>query len=257
MNANDKLKFTVGLELEAACPGRQVKFSIPEGWQHKTDHSVVSHSPGYGTGWTGCEVVSPKLTTVGQLIEDVGSVCEKANQFRYEATPSSGLHVHVGFKGIPDLAAKYRLFRFISCYEELFFQMCQPGAQRQSYCKRLSPHHWEGAKNGQGFNPWTGKDGGENPATRGDRYYWFNGCAMSKHGTIEFRIHNGTLEHEVVTEWACLLLAMFDAAVNDKLKLDWNDPAHATAKTLIADLKLNEKTDLVSRLAKSYIIKHS
>jgi hypothetical protein len=39
--------------------------------------------------------------------------------------------------------------------------------------------------------------------SRGDagRYIWCNICSLSSHGTFEIRLHNGTVESDVVTNW--------------------------------------------------------
>jgi hypothetical protein len=85
------------------------------------------------------------------------------------------------------------------------------------------------------------------------KHRWANVKAMFSHGTIEFRCFNGTLDHEEILGWACVLLAMFDSAVNKALKLDWHSPDHASLDQFMIDLQLDD--DKIGKTAKKFLNK--
>lgn len=157
-----------------------------------------------------------------------------------------GLHAHVGFKHIPDLSAKYRLFRLASRYEQHFFDLCRPWQERAAFCQPLQPLHWEAAKTGRGFDAFV-KD-----ARFEDRYWWFNGASMHKHGTIEFRLHNGTLEADEIIGWACLLQCLVRRALDYSSKVDWTPARRGSWSSFQADV-IGHEPDELSTLATRYV----
>lgn len=196
------LPFTAGIEVETSLVSAVP--NLPEGWEQVVDVSC------------GSEFRSKIITTFDELVGQTQQTCAAVSAFGAEITPRCGLHAHIGFKHVADLSAKYRLFRFASRYEEHFFELLSPWHERASYCTRISQPLWTPMRNGGGFNGFA-KD-----ASGTDRYWWFNGASMHRHGTVEFRLHNGTLDARKIIGWACLLQCIFREVVCHNLRVDWN-----------------------------------
>lgn len=217
------LLFSTGIEIETseavACDILQPL--IPTGW-----------TAGYD-GSAGLEVTSPKLTNFDVMATELNRVCSAMRRQGCYIHNKCGLHVHIGFReDIVDLSAKYRLFRFAKAYEALLLRAHAPHDERAHFCRALPQTAWDCVMNGQGFSFWEASIGH-------DRYWWLNGAAMFKYGTVEFRLANGTLDHNEIIDWVCLLQAMFNSVVNCYTKIDWNRPASTSTKQqLIDDLHL-------------------
>lgn len=223
------LPFTVGIEIETG-NGTVPASALPESWLAGTDASC------------GLEFKSGIIKHSAALVDEVTSVCRKLSS-HVRLNSKCGLHVHIGFKGCKDLSAKYRLFRFASRYEEAIFRLVRPSDTRAEYCKRLSLATWECMKTGKGFKGFE----------TGGRYWWFNGQAMEKYGTIEFRIMNGSLNSEEILGWVSFLLCMFNATVNLDVKVPWERPEVETPEELIANLAVDRLPEFGER-ARQFVI---
>jgi hypothetical protein len=251
------LAFPVGIEIETTI-GRVPRNATPASWIHKTDASC------------GLEFASPKIETQDELNE-VNSICEKLGQ-HVRANAACGLHVHVGVNQIKDLSAKYRIFRFMSKYESLFFDLMPPNSIRAHYCQKLTNKEWKALGHGNGFEPFKaptqpidyfhGPERVKEEERRAneliaERRKWFNGQAYHKHGTVEFRLMNGTLDPKEILGWTHLLLAIFSGVVNDNVKVDWNAPkAQITVQHFLEDARVIHQLDYRDR-AIDFVTRHS
>lgn len=214
---------------------------MPHSYEIGSDQSAAI------SGRAGMEFRSIKIEDDDVLFNDTPKACHAINESGCIIHDKCGIHVHVGFKQITDLSAKYRLFRFVSCYEDLFFAMHSPRPSRAHFCTKLSNPLWESFQRGEGFTYW--KDG------ESSRYWWFNGAAMHRHGTVEFRIMNGTLDPNKILGWVAVLACMFDATVKQSVKLPWRDASGRTPQSLIADIKADTNV-MFGDLAKKFIVSH-
>lgn len=117
------------------------------------------------------------------------ALCELLKtKFKVKVNTSCGLHVHFDYskKGLGEaqLAAK-RVAKFIP-----ILALLQPESRRcNSYCKpRVSK-------------------------LRGDRYYAVNMTSYQKHGTIEIRMHSGSVDAAKIQNWVNLLRTIFSTPV--------------------------------------------
>lgn len=222
------LKFPIGIEIETKdnLRGSIYEFDkeLPSNWTRGVDHSNL-------------EFRSNKMTTEEELFISTEKICKALAKYNFRLDPRCGIHIHVGYKHITDLTAKYRLFRFFSCYENVIWKLHSPLETRQMWCKKLMPEHWKSVQSGQAFNAW--KDPHNNYSAPGDsqRFWWFNGEAWFKFGTIEFRLMNASHSHEDILNWVSLLQCIFHATTFGELKMQWQDPAHSTPAQMLKDLK--------------------
>jgi hypothetical protein len=244
-----KLQFTTGIEIETGVQGSLSNSFLPKTWCAGTDVS------------SGLEYRSGIITDSVQLVNEVQQTCQVLDRAGRNIHPKCGLHVHIGFKQIGDLSAKYRLFRFVSVYEHLFFQLVPPWIERAGYCRKLPTSFWTSVQKGEGFQFWLGAaDEGAalNPRaaarrTADTRYWWFNGAAMQRHGTVEFRQMNGTLNADDILGWVAVLQCMFSATTFQQVKLDWGDHQRATVSNLLTDLRVDHN-EIFGQRAKKFII---
>lgn len=225
------LDFPVGVEIETGNPG-YLPNQLPETWCSGYDGSC------------GLEFKSGKIVEVEPLLNEVPQACSTLQHFPVHH--KCGLHTHVGFKQVADVSAKYRVFRFFSCYEDLLYGALPPWAERAHFCTKLPSTAWAMMQNGQGFKFWDGA---------ASRYWWMNGQAMQKHGTIEFRHLNGTVDPHLILGWVGLLQCIFTATVLNDVKLPWRDTCRATKRQLLEDAQVKNHRvfgDLATNLVEQY-----
>ncbi len=223
--------FSTGIEIEAGLRGT-TRFN------QLVAAELASQFADKGEGWvskqdgsSGHELVSGIITSREQLVSQVTTAVELAQRFDLRIHRHCGLHVHVGFKEVyePDLSAKYRLFRFLSCYEEAIFKLWSPWEERANYCQRLRDSHYESVTTGEGLKSLLAEDG---------RYWWVNVKSMVKHGTLEFRIANGSLDVAEITGWVAVLQCIFHAVCRLNVKLPWHEDRSLVQ--LIDDAKFDQ-----------------
>jgi len=237
------LIFATGIEIETGNTSRPLKSQLPETWTQGTDASA------------GLEYRSGKLCTVEDLFQSTTKICAALRNTSHPIHHKCGLHVHIGFKHINDLSAKYRLFRFVSVYEDLILDMHKPWPERAGYCKKLTDNYWNSVRNGQGFGEWETGQEATAGQVRSGRFWWFNGAAMYKHGTVEFRLMNGTLDETEILGWVSLLQCIFIATVKKDVKLEWMDRKRATPRNLIHDC-LADSEPTFGQKAINFVMSH-
>lgn len=118
-----------------------------------------------------------------KLIRDMG----------FRANNSCGVHVHVDGAGIAGVDRNKRaLFRFGKWYEDDMYRLVDPSRRANSYCRPLPNAYL---------------------ASPRERYHWLNLAALTKHGTVEYRLHHGCTIPSRITEWAKLCLKFTEAGI--------------------------------------------
>lgn len=234
-----KLTFPVGIEIETL-RGNYDRSRVPATWEQVEDISC------------GLEFRSGKIETSEALFDEVPQICHMLQDWLV-VDNRCGLHVHLGFKHLQDLTAKYRLGRFLHYYEDLIFSLLAPNPTRARYCQKLPDNMWHGMQNGRGFLPWY--DLTKDPTLGGShRYWWLNANSMHRHGTLEFRVMNGTLYHNQILGWVSLLQCIFDAACLQEVKLEWEAPEtdRLNPNKLLEDCKASTNQEFGTR-AKDFV----
>jgi len=170
-------------------------------WSVKQDCSVNDRE----THLSSCEVVSPILKGRAGL-KAVATAARALREAGAFANASCGLHVHIGAKGmsrdhILSIVRRYANF-------EPSIDRMMPRARRNSqYAHSLNSliEHY-----GQSLaTTVTALMLGNVP---GSRYYRINLVALQRHGTIEFRQHEGTVDADTITNWVLFLLNFVEAS---------------------------------------------
>lgn len=165
-------------------------------WKLTTDSSLRGH---------GYELVSPILQ--GQEgIDRMRTVCAVLVGAGCTVNRSCGFHVHVGLQNMDALSVSRRIIGLYATSEEVFDTLVSASRRRDTnaYCRPMTstvPHL------------------GDLPeaATMADlrricrtRFRKVNVEALWRHGTIEFRHHQGTVDANKATAWVKLCLKIVD-----------------------------------------------
>lgn len=168
-------------------------------WKIVTDYSVC------GRGKMGFELVSPKLQGAEGL-QQVRVVCEVLQRQGVTVNKTCGLHVHHD-------AHDYKEQHFVNLFNlyahaEKALDSVVAKSRRENngpYCLSLK---------------------GRTVSTlRTGRYYKLNLSAFTRHGTVEVRHHQGTVEAEKIVAWVILTQGLVERAKRAvKVHLD---PSHS------------------------------
>jgi hypothetical protein len=169
-------------------------------WVVKDDGSV--HGP-RGSG----ELVSPPLSGVRGLAQ-VKKVCQTILDAGATANSTCGLHVHVDAAGLTgsQMANVVRLYRD---HQSVINQILPTSRHRNRYASPM----------GTGVNACLtqldqarGTTGIRSALNYLNRYLAVNLSAFIRHGTIEFRQHNGTTSPSKILSWIKFCLALVEKA---------------------------------------------
>jgi len=153
-----------------------------------------------------------------RFLNQLGSVMHAINRANGVVNNTCGLHVHVGLQDIKanNVSAtvwKNELGKLIymwSTVEDAFYDLVTDERSRNRYCQRAMSNftYTEAlrlyAAQGNYYHVYN--------ATVGylERYLGFNTQAITKYGTIEFRLHHGSLDRSIVPRWAMLCCAFVE-----------------------------------------------
>ncbi len=156
--------------------------------QHQTHQAWSSV---YDGSVRGAEVVSPILdpirlneaSTVARLLLGAGGKVDR----------TTGFHVHIGAQNLThdNIANWYLNWNLV---HNTIGVLVAPSRLNNSYCKAVSAEH--ATTNAERIR------NGEISDFRGDRYQSFNLQAFDRHGTLEIRLHQGTLNGAKAVAWA-------------------------------------------------------
>lgn len=193
--------------IPARADGRHLSNPRVGEWLAKWDGSV---------GASGCEVVSPVLS--GEAgIEAIEKVCRALVAAGATVNQSCGLHVHVGARDL-DLGAWKRLVKTYAKFEDTIDLLVAPSRRgnRNHYCQSIVRPC--GATTTERVNATMAEIDlardidGIYRALGQSRYRKLNVASFWRHGTVEFRQHQGTVDARKATMWVRFVVAMVEAA---------------------------------------------
>lgn len=161
-----------------------------------------------GSVCNGAEVVSPILDD--SRLNEASKVARILAKAGASVDRSTGFHVHIGFNAFNDASSGESntdaLARFILNYyatHHAIGALVAPSRLRNHFCKVLDRREAEAEAE------WV-RNG--NLSSRFDsRYFSLNLMSLRRHGTIEIRLHQGTLNGVKAIAWAKFIAAMIDA----------------------------------------------
>ena len=188
-------------------------------WKIVTDGSLGNYE-------RGSELVSPILSG-NEGLELVRKAAAVLIQAGCKVSKKCGFHVHVGARG-HGIQFFRNILRLYKKFEPVIDRVLTPSRRSNYYCSsvRFDDRRLEAAT--------TIDDLARDPQLR-DRHRKLNLDAYWRHGTVEFRQHQGTIEAEKATMWVRIALRMTAAALT-KSKED----LEASEVSLAGFLKLVE-----------------
>ncbi len=182
-----------------ACNSPRYQHETADTWKAVYDGSVSN----------GAEVVSPNLNPsrlneahkVTKVLKDHGARVDRA----------TGYHVHIGLNAFGEWGngGEDNLARFILNWYGVhgaIAALVAPSRLNNRYCSILSRQHAEAQA--------TFTANQNRGAFNGNRYTSLNLESISRHGTVEIRLHQGTLNGVKAIAWAQFVASMINASVN-------------------------------------------
>jgi len=169
-----------GVEIEA-CKVKD-NYSIPRGWERQWEHC-------------GLEFVSPLLK--GQ--EGLDAITGLYNDIEPEVNRHCGLHVHVDVRDFSD-EERLELARRLHADKDIFFGRVDKSRHDNEFCERPLPRVYD-------YDTWSSYMRRVDTGIYEDRYCWVNFLSVSKHGSVEFRLHEATDNADEVRAWASFLVS--------------------------------------------------
>jgi hypothetical protein len=231
----------VGMEIEVEEGG---DFSLPRKFGVTTDGSL---------GYHGLEILTPPARG-SALVEDVTQAMETLKAAGYITSEACGLHVHIDLRDKKnDPRYLSRLFALGFATEDLLYSMQETNRHENHYSVPLRKAYPFFAAKGKAvdFEYVYNKREKDSYSKRllqarrhekwGNRYLGFNFHSVYFRGTLECRIHEGTLEPERILGWADTLQTIMKRAED---RISYNQLVKVMQ---IKDrgMKLNEMTKAV------------
>ena len=185
-------------------------------WECKTDGSC------------GYEFTTPILTLDEEGNNaNLKAACDALKTMRPRIDRNCGFHLHVSCRGVvgqrdwtwQDLQ---RFLALWSRYEPYLFEMLPPSRRGNTYCQPVFKSTWTGQTNHtfegvrEALNT-TSERRFQSALQHRSRYHSLNISHFWLRGSIEFRLHSGTVDYVKIRNWAKLLLAMVARVTNEDM----------------------------------------
>lgn len=164
-------------------------------WKIVRDGSVNNKGTEDGSG---LELVSPILKGIKGL-EQVKLAVKTLKEAGAKVDSSCGLHIHLGTNGFT-IERFRRVLRFYTTHTEDINSMMDESRRYSTYCGPWRADSLELAENARSMSALV--------RAQGDRYRSVNLEAFPRHGTIEFRQHQGTLNGREIERWIRFVMGM-------------------------------------------------
>lgn len=238
-----------GIEMEIAGINRQTALAAlravnvkveDEGYNHTTrNHWKLVPD---GSVRNGFEVVSPILSGEAGLAE-AEIVARALDDAGATVNSSCGLHVHFDASDLDVNALKNILRRYAAHEAEIdAFMPASRRGNENTYCKSI-----------RGFvqgNFETISSIRDLVARQNSRYYKVNLQSISRHGTIEFRQHSGTVNAAKIANWVRFLAAFIDQCKLGNANAPQANalPALSGVQAKLANMFRDERTVTLARM---------
>ena len=167
------------------CNEERYGHATPTQWKALTDGSLPSGSS---------EIVSPILND--ERLNEMKTVTRALLGAGARVTRSAGFHAHLGVAGIGESALPQLVLNWYTAHavtELLVAPSRRAGGASSRWCRALDLLEAERVADSireNDFDP-----------ERADRYRSLNLNAIARHGTVEFRLHQGTLNGTKASAW--------------------------------------------------------
>lgn len=191
---------TLGVEIEAEQGERGVlRNNLPKECNTHLDGSLDS---------TGVELVTMPANRA-EFERIVKTACQAMQEADFVATDHCGLHIHLDGKDFKDRPRRIaKLYRTFYAVERMLYKMVKPRRWHNSYCAPLS-QKWL-------FNELTAditkRELQNTLNSKMGKYQSLNINCISWQGTIEVRMHHGTVDANEIIQWAAIMSRLVDYA---------------------------------------------
>ncbi len=202
--------FTIGVEMECLTTDYNAE-DIGEDVEGNLRFDMVDDGSLSGIG-EGMEFRSSPMQ-YEELSDQVNYLCNTLANYSVETNKTCGLHVHMSNEKFFNEKYIKRLVYVWVAIEDVLLATQPQSRFNNSYCKRYLLQFLHDSKSERKFPK--GKDALIDELERNDRYYSLNLSALEKHGTIECRLHAGTINAEKIIQWVTLLQAIYSYALTE------------------------------------------
>ena len=140
----------------------------------------------------GAEIVSPILD--GERLNEASTVARLLLGVGGKVDRSTGFHVHIGARGVLDYDHIANWYLNWNLVHDAIGALVAASRLNNSYCKAVGREYSE--RNAERIRNGNVSD------FNGDRYQSFNLMAYDRHGTLEIRLHQGTLNGTKAVAWS-------------------------------------------------------
>lgn len=214
-----------------ACDSPRAQHDTADTWKAVYDGSVSN----------GAEVVSPILNP--SRLNEAHKVTQALKNAGARVDRATGYHVHIGLNAFEsNTGSRGNLAAFVLNWyaaHHAISALVAPSRLNNRFCRVLNQDMAERQASYTLNN--------EAGAFDGNRYTSLNLESMRRHGTVEIRLHQGTLNGVKAIAWAQFVAGMIDAT---KLGLDLTDTVGFTpwAANYVAEARVNQCATLLDAL---------
>jgi hypothetical protein len=194
-------------------------------------------------GVKNMELVSPILSGENGL-ELAREAINKLNQQNAKVNNSCGFHVHIDMVGAT-LESFKRIFKRFIKFEPVFKKLIADNRINNTFCKPNSKLFTSTEEAFTKINEAKSLFDLSALVNQNNRYYMLNLQSFWKHGTIEFRLKEATLDADEVVNWITMLLIWVEDSIEINTRLGKADSKFASLCDMAVAPKnyaqLNEK----------------
>jgi hypothetical protein len=182
-----------------------------ESYNHNTKNHYKIVDDSSIIGENAIECVSPVLNGKKGL-KSLQVVCEALNKADAKVNRSTGLHIHIGLTNIAFEQYKniFINYIFLEGVIDSFMAKSRRGNDN-AYCKSLTNATLYYVMNRTSFESMA-------ELFNQDRYHKLNPVSFSRHNTLEFRQHQGTVDYTKITNWVNFIIKLVDWSKSNRLE---------------------------------------
>lgn len=218
------------VEAGVICRNESYNHSVRAHWKIVSDGSVH-----VDRNYFPIELVSRKLYGK-EGFEELKTALGVWNELGASVNRSCGTHVHIDAWnwGEDEMMELAKIWAKIEI--PVLWYLVSPSRRNNNFCKPVDMNYFINLV--------------QNGPARLDRYYSLNLSAFGRHKTIEFRLHNGTLDAKKIIPWIIFCLKLTDSV---KKGLKYTDIQDVTFDSVMNAVGMNSSSTSVIKDARDYL----
>ena len=227
--------------------------------QDRKNHAVWNVEGDASCGWEVTSRVLFGIEGLREVADACNAIADAAGRLGLHVNAKTGTHVHLAWN--LDLGALRRLMILAAYFEPALMSLVAPSRANNRYCVSVK-RRLKRLLDLPSLQAWR-----ERFARLRARYLAFNPANLfSGYGTVEVRLHSGTIEAPKILLWVSLMMRMLDAANHDAVPGDpfrrlRSGPICACergdVKALATFLKLGSPMRLKLLARRDYVVRNS